>query len=83
MILTDDEKLAKKAKYLTTQANDDPLRYVHHEIGYNYRLTNIQAALGVAQLEQLPGFLKLKKEIYLKYDEDLLSSAVKVEAAVL
>jgi len=67
MILTDNEKLAKKARYLTTQANDDPLRYVHHEIGYNYRLSNIQAALGVAQLEQLPGFLKLKKEIYHYY----------------
>ena len=62
MILTDDEKLAEKAKYLTTQAKDDPIRYVHDEIGYNFRLTNIQAALGVAQLEQLPAILKRKKE---------------------
>ena len=64
MILTDDIALAEKAKYLTTQAKDDPMRYVHDEIGYNFRLTNIQAALGVAQLEQLPAILKRKKEIY-------------------
>jgi len=64
MILTDDESLAEKAKYLTTQAKDDPIRYIHDEIGYNFRLTNIQAALGVAQLEQLPSILKRKKEIY-------------------
>ena len=64
MILTDDEKLAAKAKYLTTQAKDDPIRYVHDEIGYNFRLTNIQAALGVAQLEQLPAILKRKKELF-------------------
>jgi len=67
MILTDDETLAEKAKYLTTQAKDDPIRYVHDEIGYNFRLTNIQAALGVAQLEQLPEILKRKKEIYSFY----------------
>ena len=64
MILTDDEKLAEKAKYLTTQAKNDPLRYIHDEIGYNFRLTNIQASLGVAQLEQLTSILKRKKEIY-------------------
>jgi perosamine synthetase len=64
MILTDDESLSEKAKYLTTQAKDDPIRYVHDEIGYNFRLTNIQAALGVAQLEQLPAILKRKKEVY-------------------
>ena len=64
MILTDDKILAEKAKYLTTQAKDDPIRYVHDEIGYNFRRTNIQAALGVAQLEQLPEILKRKKEIY-------------------
>ena len=71
MILTDDETLADKARYLTTQAKDDRIRYIHNEIGYNYRLTNIQAALGVAQLEQLPGFLKRKHEISLKYQTSL------------
>ena len=67
MILTDDGQLAEKARYLTTQAKDDPVRYVHNEIGYNFRLTNIQAALGVAQLEQLPVFLKRKHEIFSQY----------------
>jgi aminotransferase in exopolysaccharide biosynthesis len=67
MILTDDVNLAEKARYLTTQAKDDSVRYIHHEIGYNFRLTNIQAALGVAQLEQLSRFLKRKKEIYQQY----------------
>ena len=64
MILTDDDNLAEKAHYLTTQAKDDAIRYIHDEIGYNFRLTNVQAALGVAQLEQLPAILKRKKEIY-------------------
>ena len=71
MILTDDEALAEKAKYLTTQAKDDPIRYIHDEIGYNFRLTNIQAALGVAQLEQLPEILQRKKEIYHFYQTEL------------
>ena len=73
MILTDDKTLEEKAKYLTTQAKDDPIRYVHDEIGYNFRLTNIQAALGVAQLEQLPDILKRKKEIHHFYQKDLES----------
>ena len=67
MILTDNQKLAEKSRYLTTQAKDDPVRYVHHEIGYNFRLTNIQAALGVAQLEKLQVFLARKREIFNKY----------------
>jgi len=71
MILTDDEELADKASYLTTQAKDDPLRYIHDEIGYNFRLTNIQAALGVAQLEQLSGFLERKGKIFHQYQNAL------------
>ena len=71
MILTDDKILAEKAKYLTTQAKDDPIRYVHDAIGYNFRLTNIQAALGVAQLEQLPDILKRKKEISKFYQTEV------------
>jgi aminotransferase in exopolysaccharide biosynthesis len=67
MILTDNPALADRARYLTTQAKDEGIRYVHNEIGYNYRLTNIQAAMGVAQLEQLPTFLKIKKEIFKTY----------------
>ncbi|MFC2093010.1 LegC family aminotransferase [Bacteroidota bacterium] len=71
IILTDNEEFAKKAKYLTTQAKDDEVKYVHNEIGYNFRLTNIQAALGVAQLEQLPEYLKIKKKNYQSYKEEI------------
>ncbi len=71
MILTDSDKLADKAKYLTTQAKDDPVNYIHEEVGYNFRLTNIQAALGVAQLEQLDTFLKRKKEINNFYKNEI------------
>jgi len=71
MILTDDEGLAAKARYFTTQAKDDEVKYIHNEIGYNYRLTNIQAALGVAQLEQLDGFIERKKEIYNRYQSGI------------
>jgi aminotransferase in exopolysaccharide biosynthesis len=71
MILTDDVELADKARYLTTQAKDDSVRYIHDEIGYNFRLTNIQAALGAAQLEQLSGFLKRKKDIHRRYVEEV------------
>ncbi len=67
MILTNDAKLAAKARYLTTQAKNDPVQYIHDEVGYNYRLTNIQAALGVGQLEQLPEILARKRKIYLRY----------------
>jgi perosamine synthetase len=71
MIVTDDEALAKKAKHLTTQAKSDPFEYMHDEIGYNYRLVNVAAAMGVAQMEQLPGFLQRKKEIISFYKSEL------------
>jgi len=71
MILTDNPDLAEKARYLTTQAKDDGIRYIHNEIGYNYRLTNIQAAMGVAQLEQLPRYLKIKKRNYQRYKNEI------------
>ncbi len=63
VIVTDDEDLAKKAKHLTTQAKSDPFEYMHDEIGYNYRLVNVLAAMGVGQMELLPSFIKRKKEI--------------------
>lgn len=70
MILTDDEQLAKKAKHLTTQAKvPHAWEFVHDEIGYNYRLTNINAALGCAQLETLDYLLKLKRELAMQYKE--------------
>jgi perosamine synthetase len=69
MILTDDDDLARHAKHITTQAKSRPDEYYHDEVGYNYRLVNILAAMGVAQMEQLPSFIKRKKEIALTYDE--------------
>ena len=71
MIVTNDEALAKKAKHLTTQAKSDPFEYMHDEIGYNYRLVNVAAAMGVAQMEQLPGFIKRKYEIIDFYKNEL------------
>lgn len=67
MLVTDDEALAARARYLATQAKDDPLEYVHHSVGYNYRLTNVQAAMGVAQLEQLDAFVARKRSIADRY----------------
>lgn len=54
-------------RYLSTQAKDDEHYYIHHEVGYNYRMTNLQAALGVAQMEELPEFIHRKNENYSKY----------------
>ena len=67
VIVTDDAALAQQAKYLTTQAKDDPLEFVHGAVGYNYRLSNIQAALGVAQLEKLDEYIGAKRRIAATY----------------
>jgi len=71
MIVSDDEILLGKAKHLTTQAKSDELYYTHDEIGYNYRMTNLQAALGLAQLEQLESFIRTKEENYSLYKEKI------------
>lgn len=67
-ILTNDAEIAKRAKHLTTTAKV-PHRwaYLHDEVGYNYRLPNLNAALGCAQLEQLPDFINAKRRLYEKY----------------
>jgi len=71
-ILTDNQELAKRAKHLTTTAKI-PHRwdYVHDEVGYNYRMPNLNAALGCAQLEQLPEFLSSKRRLFNRYCESL------------
>jgi dTDP-4-amino-4,6-dideoxygalactose transaminase len=69
MIVTDEPALARRARHLTTQARLPGLEYLHDEVGYNYRLTNVAAALGLAQLEQLPDFLERKRAIARGYDE--------------
>lgn len=64
MILTDDPDLARRAKHLTTTAKaPHPYEFVHDEIGFNYRLPNLNAALGCAQLEALPAMLEIKAEV--------------------
>lgn len=67
MLVAQNSNDIKRAKYLSTQAKDDELYFIHNEIGYNYRMTNLQAAVGVAQLEQLENFIKIKKDNYLYY----------------
>lgn len=71
MIVTRRKDFADKARHLTTQAKSDPLYFKHDAVGYNYRLTNIQAAVGVAQLETLDRFIQLKRRTFLKYAEEL------------
>lgn len=72
MVVVRTRSLAERIHYLTTQAKDDELEYIHHEIGYNYRLTNVQAAIGLAQVEQLDDFIKAKKRIAAMYHQALL-----------
>ena len=71
MILTNSRKIAKEAKYLTTQAKDDPIYSIHNEVGYNFRLPNILAALGLAQLESLSKYIKKKKIIHERYKKKI------------
>ncbi len=71
MITTADESLAQRARHLTTQARLPGPDYFHDEIGFNYRLTNLAAAVGVSQLEELAYFLEKKLHIARRYDEAL------------
>lgn len=71
MLVSSKPEVTKRAKYLSTQAKDDELYFIHNEVGYNYRMTNLQAALGLAQLEQLEGFIKIKKHNYDYYKETI------------
>jgi len=83
MVLTNREELASRVRHLTTQAKRDPFEYDHDEIGYNYRLTNVQAALGVAQMERLPEFINIKRknaEIYRRLLSDLKEVEIVWEA---
>jgi perosamine synthetase len=68
MIITNDAEIAARAKHLTTTAKKPhPYEFVHDEVGYNYRLPNLNAALGCAQMEQLPGFLAVKADLAQRY----------------
>ena len=67
MLVTNDQASSAKAKYLSTQAKDDQVEYVHKEIGFNYRLSNVQAALGCAQMELLDEFIAIKRGLAAEY----------------
>ncbi|HVJ50746.1 LegC family aminotransferase [Desulfitobacterium sp.] len=71
MLVSADFNIMKQAKYLSTQAKDDAANFIHGDVGYNYRMTNLQAALGVAQLEQLEHFITIKKENYFLYKNEI------------
>ncbi len=71
MILTNDKEIAIRAKHITTTAKTDPLDYFHDEVGYNYRLVNVLAAIGLAQMENFDVILNRKKEINRIYRKEL------------
>ena len=71
MILTNDKEIANRAKHITTTAKTKPLDYFHDEVGYNYRLVNVLAAIGVAQMENFESILNRKKEIDALYRNEL------------
>ncbi len=69
MVVAREHNILQKVKYLSTQAKDNAELYIHNNIGYNYRMTNLQAALGVAQLEKIEEFIETKKNNYNLYKE--------------
>lgn len=68
-VTANDPEVVDHIRYLSTQAKNDSHYYIHNEIGYNYRMTNLQAALGVAQMEELPEFISRKQRNYCRYQE--------------
>ena len=78
MILTNDADLAKRAKHITTTAKiAHPYEFTHDEVAYNYRLPNINAALGCAQIESLPSQLISKRILAVEYENFFLGSNIK------
>ena len=71
VLLTNSSRLAKRAKYLSTTAIDDKINYRHDEIGYNYRLSNVHSAIGIAQIKKLTYFLRKKKFFHRFYESSL------------
>ncbi|MBU3806326.1 MAG: LegC family aminotransferase [Candidatus Fournierella pullistercoris] len=71
MLVSNHPDWAEHAKHLSTQAKSDELQFFHDEVGYNYRLTNLQAALGLAQMEQIEGFIAHKHQMWEMYRQAL------------
>ncbi len=75
-VVAKNKKKLEHIKYISTQAKDDAIFYEHKEVGYNYRMTNLQAALGVAQLEYLPEFIERKNKNYYFYQKCLQNMSI-------
>jgi len=71
MLVSENKKWIEKAKFLSTQAKEDHLHYEHKEFGYNYRMSNVLAAIGVAQMEVLTARVERKREIFELYKKNL------------
>ena len=71
MVVGDNEELVEKVRFLSSQAKKDTLYFIHDEIGYNYRMLNLQAALGTSQIDQLESFIETKIKNYEIYKEEL------------
>jgi perosamine synthetase len=73
MVLTNDESIARRVRYLSTQAKDDPVEFTHGAVGYNYRMPNINAAVALGQSERLEEFIARKRQIVVDYDAHFAS----------
>ena len=71
MVVGDNEELVEKVRFLSSQAKKDTLYFIHDEIGYNYRMLNLQAALGTSQIDKLESFIETKIKNYKIYKEEL------------
>ena len=71
MVVGDNEELVEKVRFLSSQAKKDTLYFIHDEIGYNYRMLNLQATLGTSQIDQLESFIETKIKNYEIYKEEL------------
>ena len=78
-LLTRDDRLAARVRALTTQARGDAVEFVHAELGFNYRLSNLHAALGLAQLEQLEAFVADKRATAAQWSPSMLFTATRRE----
>ena len=71
MVVGDNYDLVEKVRFLSSQAKKDPLYFIHDEIGYNYRMLNLQAALGTSQIDELEAFIETKTKNYYLYKEEV------------
>ena len=73
VVLTNNKNFKKRVLYLANQAKDNEIDFVHNEVGYNFRLSNIHAAIGLAQIESLKKIINLKKKIHIEYQNRIKS----------